>query len=34
MSDPFESSRRKIARAKEHFVNLNREIEQFIRINP
>jgi|SRR5208282_1760114 len=34
MSDPFESSRRKIARAKEHFLNLHREIEKFTLVNP
>jgi len=34
MPDPFDSSRRKIARAKEHFANLHREIEEFTRVNP
>ncbi|MGD0790545.1 MAG: hypothetical protein ABR920_02135 [Terriglobales bacterium] len=34
MADPFESSHRKIARAKEHFLNLHREIEKFTLINP
>lgn len=31
MSDPFQSSRRKIARAKKHIADLEREIEVFIR---
>src|ERR1035441_10085872 len=34
MSNPFESSRRKIARAKEHFLNLHREIEKFTLVKP
>jgi hypothetical protein len=34
MSDPFESSRRKIANAEKHHTNLHREIEAFERLNP
>jgi hypothetical protein len=34
MSEPFASSRQKIARAKEHLINLNREIQKFTLINP
>jgi hypothetical protein len=34
MSDPFESSRRKIANAEKHHLNLHREIEAFERLNP
>jgi hypothetical protein len=34
MSDHFESSRRKVGRAKEHFLNLHREIEKFTLVNP
>ena len=33
-ADPFESSRRKIARAKEHFADLKRKIQDFERIHP
>lgn len=34
MSDAFESSRRKIANAEKHRLNLEREIEAFERVNP
>lgn len=34
MSDPFEASRRKIARADKHFADLHRQIEAFICQSP
>jgi hypothetical protein len=34
MSDPFESSRRKLARAEEHFVELQRKITEFTQVDP
>jgi hypothetical protein len=34
MSDPFESSRRKLARAKDHLAELKREVLSFIQHDP
>lgn len=34
MPDPFESSRRKIARSIEHFNELERKVGEFTRVNP
>lgn len=34
MADPFESSRRKLARAKKHILDLERRIGDFIKKNP
>src|SRR6266436_429511 len=34
MAGPFESSKRKLARAKEHIANLEREIDLFLQSNP
>jgi hypothetical protein len=34
MADPFESSKRKIARANEHIADLEAKIDQFFKVNP
>lgn len=34
MSDPFSSSRRKVARAKEHFADLEKRVKTFVDLKP